>query len=214
MAPLILGATNFGVGATNGATNFSILKKVIFCDSNEIFDHGTFRSIKGNLRTDWHVGDIPHLGITLFWGKNKALYSYDGKTAKRMTDTPIARGVMTVFPDKKRAFYSAVDGKIYEFLFADEKLRVLDMNVPNGEIFTKLFSFTGDDNIYVFIRQGIYIWSNEKLREFWKSANPIGLTEHMSPDHISGLKGVLFTTNDNSFNTEKLYKLGKCETNH
>jgi hypothetical protein len=188
----------------------SALKQVIFCDSNEVFDRGTFRSIRGNLRADWHVGDVPHLGRTLFWGKNNALYSYDGKLAKRITDTPIARGLLTVLSDQERMFYAAKDGKSYELFFSNGQWQVLEMNVPNSQFFTKYFSFENSDNIYVFTRQGIHVWNNKKLSLFWETANHVALTGPMSPTYVSGLNGVLFTTSGKNFNTEKLYRLGQC----
>jgi len=193
-------------------TYSEMLKQLIFPEERSVLLNGKLEAIEGEADLDWDVGDIPYLGITLFWGGN-ALYSYDGKVSKKLNGDFIERGRLSVLPNQKRSFYATKDGQAYELVAENGAISAKKIGLPQGEMFTRFFESQISDAVIIFDRHGIYSLQNGQLNKIWEPNTLIDITGNMTPVYSSELQAILFYTPGKNAEMGSLNLLSPCANN-
>ncbi|MEM1160177.1 MAG: hypothetical protein AAGJ28_04535 [Pseudomonadota bacterium] len=186
------------------------LQQLFFCQEQKALADGALKTVDGDIRMDWHAGDIPFLGVTLFWGKNDTLYSYDGTRAQRIVETPIERGILTVLPISQRIFYATQRSGVFELRQQGSKLVPSRVDLDHPGFFTRFFELDNGEGVFAVTRRSISRLTDETAQIIWRAKNPIDTTGHTSPIQNASLQGVLFTTQAGRDGTFKLHVLRQC----
>jgi hypothetical protein len=172
-----------------------VLRRMFFCDMQELQGSELKTIGGGTAPLKKFVGDVEHLNLAVFLGKDGLLYSYDGEELRPIKGTKIDKGLITALPSLKRTFV-ATPTQLFELRGPATALELVPLEVAAAGdfLFTRFHSAPNGGDVVAFTRAGVELINGNRFDRIWSApeGTHVQVTGNADPGPMPAWNGILF----------------------